>query len=79
MLKIYSKPDCPKCVTAASLAKQKGLPFTVLKLGQEYSREQLLALAPGARELPQVSVTGENGAEVLIGGLKEFQTYLAVA
>lgn len=76
MYKIYSKPDCPKCVTAAALANSKGIDFIVLKLGTDYSREQLFAIAPGAREVPQISKT-EDGTETLIGGLKEFQAHLA--
>ncbi len=71
MLKIYSKDNCPQCTMAMNMIKAKGLDFTVLKLGTDYTKEQLLALAPNARTVPQVF-----DGETLIGGLPELQRHL---
>lgn len=72
MLTVYSKDQCQQCVTAVGILKEKGIPFRALKLGVDYSKEQLMAIAPTARTLPQIT-----DGDVLIGGLKELQEYLA--
>lgn len=49
--KIYSKDDCPNCVEAIRLLPDA----IVLKLNVDYTREELLALAPGTRSLPLIT------------------------
>lgn len=71
MIQIYSKENCPHCVTAKELTKSKGLDFEVLMLGVDYSREDMMVLAPKARTVPQVFDDGD-----LIGGVPELQKYL---
>lgn len=44
----------------------------ILMLGVDYTREELLTIAPGARAVPQIV----DGAK-LIGGFPELQEYLS--
>lgn len=64
MYTIYSKENCPACTTAIKLLPDA----TVLKMNVDYTREQLLAIAPCAKSLPQILLDG-----VLIGGLSELK------
>ena len=71
-LKVYSKPNCPQCQQAKALLEAKGIQYETLMLGIDYNREELLAIAPGARTVPQVMADG-----VLIGGFPELREYLS--
>ena len=71
-LKIYSKPNCPQCQQAKALLESKGVGHVILMLGVDYTREELLAIAPGARTVPQI-VAGDK----LIGGFPELREYLS--
>lgn len=68
---IYSKSDCIFCERAIALANQKGHDLTVLKLDEDFTREQLFEQFPTARSFPQIIVDGET-----IGGFKEFNDLL---
>lgn len=65
--KIYSKDDCPNCVEAIRLLPDA----IVLKLNVDYTREELLALAPGTRSLPLITLN-----DVLLGDLHSLKTYV---
>ena len=71
-LKVYSKPNCPQCQQAKALLEAKGVGHVILMLGVDYTREELLAIAPGARTVPQIVDDG-----VMIGGFPELQEYLS--
>lgn len=71
MLTIYSKDDCPQCRTALAMVKAKGQEHEVLKLGVDFTKEELLALAPTARTFPQIAKDGN-----VIGGISDLQKYL---
>lgn len=75
MLTVYSKDNCPGCRTAIAMLKSKGLDFRVLKLGEDYTKEDLMAVVPNARTVPQVV----HSVEGVIGGVPELQKYLAGA
>lgn len=64
---IYSKDNCPYCVRAEDLAKSLGYTVEVLKLGDDFSREQLFEEFPTARTFPQIIFHGEK-----IGGYDSF-------
>ena len=66
---IWSKPDCPHCVTAQTLLKNKGYEVEERKLGFGWSREQLFGAVPNARSVPQIFINDEY-----IGGLSELKT-----
>jgi len=60
---VWSKPDCPYCVSAKKLLNAKGIQFEERLLGFGWNREQLFEAVPNARTVPQVFLDGE-----LIGG-----------
>lgn len=75
---IYSKKNCPHCVTAIKAAQamvQEGAgEVTILKVDEsEELREQLLTEVPNARTLPQVFVDGRH-----IGGADKFLEWITV-
>lgn len=63
---IWSKPGCGYCEAAKNLLKQKGLSFEERKIGDGWSREQLLEAVPHAKTVPQIFIDGK-----LIGGYTE--------
>ena len=80
MFTVYSKPACTFCDQSKALLEAKGLPFQVVNLdvgqpkveGQQYiSRDELLALVPGARTMPQILQDGQ-----LVGGFTELKKLL---
>ena len=72
MYTIYTKDNCPFCDKAKNLLTQKQIEFKSLKLGVDFTREELLPKIPSARTMPQIMV-----GETLIGGYKELESSLA--
>lgn len=52
----------------AMIQEQSNISYTVLKLGKDFGREEMLENFPGARTFPQIRIDGKN-----IGGWLEFQ------
>jgi glutaredoxin 3 len=72
---IWSKPDCPYCVQAKALLEQKGIEFEERKIGDGWTKEQLLEAVPNARTVPQIFLNDE-----LVGGFTELRAkFLAEA
>jgi glutaredoxin 3 len=69
---IWSKPACQYCDMAKSLLKSKGIDFDEKKIGEGYTRDDLLAAVPTARTVPQIFVDDK-----LIGGFQELKAFLA--
>jgi glutaredoxin 3 len=67
-VEIYSKPQCPFCVQAKSLAEREGHELTYKMLDEDFDRETLMETFPGARTFPQIIVDGEK-----IGGFTEYK------
>ena len=68
---VWSKPACPFCDMANNLLKMKGIEFEERKLGDGWTKEQLLESAPGARSVPQIILNGS-----VIGGYEQLKTAL---
>ena len=68
---IWSKYHCPYCDQAKALLQQKGIQFEEKKIGDGYTREELLEAVPGARTVPQIFLDDK-----LIGGFTELRTHL---
>jgi glutaredoxin 3 len=68
---VWSKYHCPYCDQAKALLTQKGIEFEEKKVGDGYSKEELLEAVPNARTVPQIFLDGE-----LIGGFTELKAYL---
>ena len=67
---IWSKYNCPYCDQAKALLKNKGIPFEEKKIGDGYSREELLEAVPNARTVPQIFLDDK-----LIGGFTELKQH----
>ena len=68
---VWSKYNCPYCDQAKALLKQKGISFEEKKIGDGYTKEELLEAVPNARTVPQIFID-----EQLIGGFNELRTHL---
>jgi len=60
---IYSKPNCPYCVSAKQFLSSKGYTYEEKIVGVNATREELLEAAPNARTVPQILINGS-----LVGG-----------
>ena len=70
-VKMYTTAICPYCLQAKALLKQKGIEFEEKKIGDGYTKEDLLEAVPNARTVPQIFLDGQ-----LIGGFTELKTKL---
>ncbi len=68
---VWSKYNCPYCDQAKALLKQKGIPFEEKKIGDGYTKEELLEAVPTARAVPQIFLDEKH-----IGGFTELRKYL---
>jgi len=68
---VWSKYHCPFCDQAKALLTQKGIEFEEKKIGDGYTKEDLLEAVPTARTVPQIFLDGE-----LIGGFTELRKHL---
>lgn len=70
---VWSKYHCPYCDQAKALLEQKGIPFEERKIGDGYTKEDLLEAVPTARTVPQIFIDDK-----LVGGFTELRSYLNV-
>jgi glutaredoxin len=68
---VWSKYHCPYCDQAKALLTSKGIQFEEKKIGDGYTKEELLEAVPTARTLPQIFLDGE-----LVGGFTELRKKL---
>ena len=65
---VWSKYHCPYCDQAKALLAQQGVKFEERKIGDGYTREELMEAVPDARTVPQILLD-----EKLIGGFTELK------
>jgi len=68
---VWSKPDCPNCVSAKTLLSNKGYTVEERVLGFGWNREQLFEAVPTAKSVPQIFIDGNY-----IGGFQDLQKHL---
>ena len=68
---IWSKAHCPSCIQAKNLLKMKNIEFEERELGINWTKEDLLAMVPNARTVPQIFFDDE-----LVGGFDNLQEKL---
>jgi glutaredoxin len=68
---IWSKYHCPYCDQAKALLASMGIQFEEKKIGDGYTKEELLEAVPNARSVPQIFLDGE-----LVGGFTELKQKL---
>lgn len=69
---LWSKYHCPYCDQAKNLLKHRGYDIEERKIGDGYTKEELLEAVPNARTVPQIFLDGEY-----VGGYTELQKKLA--
>lgn len=69
---VWSKHNCPYCDQAKALLKMKGIEFEEKKIGDGYTKEDLLEAVPTARTVPQIFL-----GEELVGGFTELKAKLS--
>jgi len=68
---VWSKYNCPYCEQAKGLLKIKGIEFEERKIGDGWTKEDLLEAVPTARTVPQIFLDDE-----LVGGFTELKAKL---
>jgi glutaredoxin 3 len=68
---VWSKYNCPYCDQAKALLTQQGVKFEERKIGDGYTKEELLEAVPNARTVPQIIINGKS-----IGGFTELRKYI---
>lgn len=74
---IYSKNDCPWCDKARTLLNSKNIPFKELKLGTDFSREQLAEKVPfnyNKITVPQIFFGNDH-----VGGYQDLEDFFKLA
>lgn len=71
MIVVYSKDKCSQCEQAKMYLDIKGVEYEVLKLGEDYSLDEVKEIAPTQRTFPVIVDDG-----VLVGGFRELKEYL---
>ncbi len=65
---IWSKYHCTFCDQAKVLLQQKGIPYEERKIGDGWTKEELLEAVPNARTVPQIFIDEEY-----VGGFTELK------
>ena len=68
---VWSKYNCPYCDQAKALLTQRGIKYEERKIGDGYTREDLLEAVPNARTVPQIFINNQ-----LIGGFTELRQHI---
>jgi len=68
---VWSKYHCPFCDQAKALLNGRGVKFEERKIGDGFTREELLEAVPNARTVPQIIINGN-----VIGGFTELRKYI---
>jgi glutaredoxin len=68
---VWSKYHCTFCDQAKALLESKGIPYEERKIGDGFTREELLEAVPTARTVPQIFLNDEY-----VGGFNELRTKL---
>jgi glutaredoxin 3 len=65
---VWSKYNCHFCDQAKALLTQKNIKFEERKIGDGWTKEELLETVPTARTLPQIIIDGS-----VVGGFNELK------
>jgi glutaredoxin 3 len=68
---VYTKSNCPNCVSAKQLLKAKGLEYAEFDTGNAAWRIELLERNPNIRQLPAIYINDQ-----FVGGLAGLQAAL---
>ena len=70
-ISIYTKDDCPYCVSLKNLLKQKGKAYIETNIGRDIRRDDFISLFPNVKTVPHIIINGEQ-----IGGFDKLNEWL---
>lgn len=59
MITVYTKDNCPACVSLKATLTQEGSPFKEIKIDRDITREDFMNQFPTVRTVPYTVVEGE--------------------
>lgn len=65
---IWSQPNCLGCTQAKNILEFRNIPYEIKMLGENATKQELLAAVPNARSVPQIFINGKY-----IGGIDELR------
>ena len=68
---VWSKPACPYCTKAKALLKMKGIEYEEKNIAEGHNIQDMLALVPNARTMPQIWLDDQH-----LGGYHELEKKL---
>ena len=68
---VWSKPNCPQCTSAKQLLKYNNIEYEEKNIADGHKIQDLLALVPNAKTMPQIWLDEEH-----IGGYLELRKKL---
>ena len=71
MITIYGKTACSFCSAAKTLCESRGYDYEYKQLNEDFTREEVLEIFPGARTFPQIIISGNK-----VGGYQELVQYI---
>lgn len=57
---LYTKPSCPHCILAKNLLRANNIEYKEIVVGEDLTREQVIAMFPNQRTVPIIIVDGEQ-------------------
>ena len=58
MITVYTKDNCPACVSLKAALKQEGKPFKEINIGRDITREDFMQQFPTVRTVPYMVMEG---------------------
>jgi glutaredoxin 3 len=68
---IYSRPDCPWCVNAKKLCKEKRQSYTEVIIGEDIEVDDFKTKFPDVKSVPYIIID-----EIVIGNFLDLEKYL---
>ena len=68
---VWSKEDCTFCEQSKALLSQRSISYEERKIGEGWTKEQLLEAVPSARSVPQIFIDDKY-----IGGFQQLKKFL---
>lgn len=59
MITVYTKLNCPACVSLKATLSQEGKPFKEINIGKDITREEFMQKYPTVRSVPFTVIEGE--------------------
>ena len=60
LVEIYTKPDCPHCLTTKTILNNHNIPYIEHEIGRNITREEIKARFPDAKFVPIIIVDNEK-------------------